>query len=93
MKLFFAWYDAWVGVFYDRKNRITYVCLLPCICLKIWRYGMEVLIAFMCGLVIASLLLGIALSTARQRNKELEGILKELGGSLNRVIRIYEGRE
>jgi hypothetical protein len=30
ISFFFAWYDLWVGAYYDRKNRIIYVCPLPC---------------------------------------------------------------
>lgn len=37
IKLFFAWYDFWVGGYYDQKNKVLYICLLPMICLKIWR--------------------------------------------------------
>lgn len=29
----FAWYDLWVGVFVDRKTRTLYVCPLPCLLL------------------------------------------------------------
>jgi hypothetical protein len=30
----FAWYDLWVGVFYDQRKRIVYVCPLPCVLLE-----------------------------------------------------------
>lgn len=29
VQLIFAWYDLWVGVFWDRKNRWLYIFLLP----------------------------------------------------------------
>jgi len=28
-KLFWAWFDFWVGFYYDRKKSILYLCLLP----------------------------------------------------------------
>ena len=35
IKIFIAWYDFWVGWYYDRKQRTLYICLLPCIVIKI----------------------------------------------------------
>lgn len=35
IKLFFAWYDFWIGWFYDKSKRILYICLLPTIVLKL----------------------------------------------------------
>jgi hypothetical protein len=32
----FAWYDLWVGLFYDRKKRIIYVCPMPTLLIE-WR--------------------------------------------------------
>jgi len=34
VSFFFAWYDFWVGFFYDQKKRILYVNFLPCCVLK-----------------------------------------------------------
>jgi hypothetical protein len=35
IKLFFAWYDFWIGWFYDQKKSILYICLLPMVVLSI----------------------------------------------------------
>jgi len=35
MKIKFAWYDIWVGFYWDRKNKILYVCPLPTLLLEI----------------------------------------------------------
>lgn len=32
---FFAWYDLWIGAFYDQKKRTLYICPLPCCVIKI----------------------------------------------------------
>lgn len=34
-KVFFAWYDFWVGAYWDRKNKVLYVCPLPCVVIKL----------------------------------------------------------
>lgn len=31
---FFAWYDMWGGAYWDRKNRILYICPIPCVGIK-----------------------------------------------------------
>jgi hypothetical protein len=33
----FAWYDIWVGVYIDRKNRAVYICPLPMLLIKVWQ--------------------------------------------------------
>jgi hypothetical protein len=35
IKLYFKWFDFWVGFFYDRKKNILYIGLLPMIGIKI----------------------------------------------------------
>jgi hypothetical protein len=29
IRIFIAWYDFWVGFYYDRKDQTLYVCLIP----------------------------------------------------------------
>lgn len=29
-RFFFAWFDLWVGAYFDPKNRSWYFCPLPC---------------------------------------------------------------
>lgn len=36
----FAWYDLWVGVFYDRRQRTIYICPLPTLLIE-WRLPQE----------------------------------------------------
>ncbi len=38
IKLLFAWYDLWVGAYWDRKNRTLYLLPIPCCGIVItWR--------------------------------------------------------
>ena len=37
VKAFWAWYDFWVGFFWDGKKRALYICVLPTLVIKIWR--------------------------------------------------------
>lgn len=34
-KVFFAWYDLWIGAYYDRKARYLYLCPLPTLVIMI----------------------------------------------------------
>jgi hypothetical protein len=33
--IFFAWYDFWIGWYYDQKKATLYVCPLPMCAIKI----------------------------------------------------------
>lgn len=35
----FAWYDVWVGFFYDRRTRTGYLCPLPMVRIRLWGRG------------------------------------------------------
>ena len=34
VSFFFAWYDAWLGFYYDKSRRVLYFCPLPCFVFK-----------------------------------------------------------
>lgn len=36
-RVFFAWYDFWVGVYYDRTARALYICPLPMLVIRLCR--------------------------------------------------------
>ena len=36
IRIFFAWYDFWIGWYFDRKDDILYIGLLPMIMIQIW---------------------------------------------------------
>lgn len=35
-EFFFAWYDLWIGAYWDRKVRVLYICPLPMVGVKLW---------------------------------------------------------
>lgn len=35
MKVRFAWFDMWIGVYVDTEKRRLYVCPLPCLLVEI----------------------------------------------------------
>lgn len=37
ISVFFAWYDMWIGAYWDKSKRILYICPIPCVVIKIDR--------------------------------------------------------
>jgi len=35
MRIFFAWYDCWIGWYFDRRTRALYICPLPMLVIQI----------------------------------------------------------
>lgn len=42
VKIFWAWFDFWRGLYFDRKKRILYVCPLPTFVIAISFEGVEI---------------------------------------------------
>jgi len=36
VKPYFKWFDLWVGIYWDKANRIAYIGLLPMFGVKVW---------------------------------------------------------
>lgn len=36
---YFAWYDGWIGAYYDRKGDILYLQIIPCFGIRIYIAG------------------------------------------------------
>jgi len=36
MRIFFAWYDFWIGVYWDRKRRILFCCPFPTVVIALY---------------------------------------------------------
>jgi hypothetical protein len=34
-RLMFAWYDLWIGAYWDRRERVLYICPLPCVVVRL----------------------------------------------------------
>lgn len=34
-KLLLAWYDMWIGVFVDTKQKVVYICPLPMVVIRV----------------------------------------------------------
>ena len=43
IRLLFAWYDLWIGVFWDRKTRRLYVLPLPCVGIVVEGMGYDLM--------------------------------------------------
>jgi hypothetical protein len=35
VQVFFAWYDFWIGAYYDRDARALYICPLPMLVIRL----------------------------------------------------------
>lgn len=35
IKIFFAWYDFWIGFYWDRQKKVLYICLIPMIVISL----------------------------------------------------------
>jgi len=35
VRLLWKWYDLWIGAYWDRRNRVLYICPLPTIVIEV----------------------------------------------------------
>lgn len=35
VKLFFRWFDLWIGIYIDKRNKVIYICPIPMFGIKI----------------------------------------------------------
>ena len=35
ISFFLAWYDFWIGAYWDRNWRTLYICILPCCVIRL----------------------------------------------------------
>lgn len=42
IKMQFAWYDFWIGIYYDRKEKTLYFCPLPMVVFSFRRNKQEI---------------------------------------------------
>lgn len=45
ISVLFAWYDLWVGFFYDRRHKTLYTCPLPCLVIRSSGAGSLIVVA------------------------------------------------
>jgi len=41
VRLFFAWFAFWIGIYWDRERELLYIALLPCVVIEIKRHADE----------------------------------------------------
>lgn len=42
VSVFFAWYDLWIGAYWDRKEKVLYICPVPTLVIRLARDDIEV---------------------------------------------------
>jgi hypothetical protein len=40
IRVFFAWYDMWIGLYYNRLAKVIYICPIPMVCIRISLSGL-----------------------------------------------------
>lgn len=35
ISFFFAWYDIWIGIYYNQLDKTFYICPIPMFCIRI----------------------------------------------------------
>ncbi len=90
IKLFFKWFDFWIGFFFDRPGRAVYICPIPMFGVKIsWGKPSPIAQFNKAQTRVATRLLVLAIAYLAQ-DERTEGVIDDLSIILAVLHRCHE---